>query len=163
MQVDERRRGELFRAAAQAFGEEQAETMFAMLPPPGTELATRADLDQLAGRMDQRFAAVDARFDAVDARFESFDGRFESVDGRFNTIDARFDAIDARFDTMEERMDHQREMLETRMDAIRDQMIGIFRGELIAAVSGQTRSIVIAVTTGVVGITGLVLTLAQVL
>lgn len=128
MQVDERRRGELFRAAADAFGEEQAETMFALLPPPGTELATRADLDLLAGRMDRRFAAVDARFDAI-----------------------------------EERMEHQREMLEVRMDAIRDQMIGAFRGELIAAVSGQTRTIVVAVTTGVVGITGLVLTLAQVL
>lgn len=156
MQVDERRRGELFRAAAQTFGEEQAETMFAMLPPPGTELATRADLELFASHMDQRFVGVDARFAGVDARFTS-------IDARFDAVDARFDAVDARFDAIEERMEHQRELLEIRMDAIRDQMIGVFRGELIAAVSGQTRSIIVAVTTGVVGLTGLTFTLAQVL
>jgi hypothetical protein len=61
MALDERRRSALFQAAAQALGEDHAVTMFELLPPPETELATRADLDRLEERIDLRMDGLEER------------------------------------------------------------------------------------------------------
>ena len=142
MPVEERRRSGLFEAAAQALGQEHAETMFELFPPPSTELATRADLERLGAVTDGRFATIDQRFDA---------------------IDQRFDAIDQRFDAIDQRFDDERRFLEARLDGLRDELLAAFRGELVTAVAGQTRAVIVAVAVAVFGIGGLAVTLAQVL
>ncbi len=58
MAIDEKRRSELFRALSERLGEEPATTMFELLPPAGTDLATRADLHALEQRLDARIDGV---------------------------------------------------------------------------------------------------------
>ena len=138
MAIEERRRSELFRAMSQSLGEEPAVTMFELLPPPDTELATRRDL-----------ASIDQRFDAVDQRFDAIDQRFDAVGQRFDAIDQRFDA-------------HRRE-IDAKLDALGDELLAAFRGELVTAVAGQTRAVIVATAMAVFGIGGLAVTLAQLL
>lgn len=68
-------------------------------------LATQAELNALAMRMDDRFASVDIRFEQVDKRFEQVDKRFKQVDERFDRIDIRLDRMDDRFAKLEDRLD----------------------------------------------------------
>lgn len=107
MPIDERRRSALFEAAARALGEDHAMTMFELLPPPETDLATRADLDQLEAGM------------------------------------------------------------RTEMALLREELLSAFRGELVSAIAGQTRGIVVAIMAAiiaaVIGIGGLAVTLSQLL
>jgi phage-related protein len=143
MSVDEARRSALFQAAVQALGEDPAVTMFELLPPPETDLATTADLASLEERLG-------ARIDGVEQR-----------------LGARIDGLDARIDGVVQSIDHLAETLRTEMALQREELLGAFRGELVAAISGQTRGIVVALTvaviTGVVGIGGLAVTLSQLL
>ena len=142
MAVDERRRSGLYTRLVDALGAENADTMFELLPADRDALATRAE--------------IDARFSQVDARFAQVDTRFAQVDARFDAIDERFDAVDARFDHLEQRLDD-------RLDGLRHELLAAFRGELVAAVSGQTRAVIVATATATFGIGGLAVTLAQLL
>lgn len=110
MAVDEDRRSRSFERLAAAIGRDEAVTLFDLLPPPRTELATRADL--------------------------------ELVDQRFDAVDQRFDAVDQRLDRIEE--------------ALRD-----LRGEVVTAIAGQTRALVLGVLTATVSIGGLTAVLSQ--
>jgi hypothetical protein len=146
MAVDERRRSQLYERLAGAVGEEAAGTMFELLPPPQTDLATTADLERLERKMEHRFELVDQRFEQVDQRFEHLERRF----------DERFQQVDDRFTWL------QRE-LEARIDGARDELLAAFRGELVTAVAGQTRAMLIAVVTTVAAVGGLALAMAQLL
>jgi hypothetical protein len=53
--------------------------------------------------------------------------------------------------------------VETRIDGLRDELVAVFRHELVTAVSGQTRAVVVSSATAVFGIGGLAVTLAQLL
>ncbi|MGH9041603.1 MAG: hypothetical protein ACRDZ3_15390 [Acidimicrobiia bacterium] len=120
MALDERSRHELFLRLEAVLGPAPAETLMEMMPPVGwADVATKRDLDALEQRMDLRFDAVDQRFDAVDQRFEALDDRFDAVD-------LRFEALDDRFDTME------------------NKILAAVRGDLLTAVTGQTRALVMA-------------------
>lgn len=114
MPIDERRRSALFEAAARVLGEDHAMTMFELLPPPKTDLATRADLDLLEERLDQLEAGM-----------------------------------------------------RTEMALLREELLSAFRGELVSAIAGQTRGIVVAIMAAiiaaVIGIGGLAVTLSQLL
>jgi DNA anti-recombination protein RmuC len=160
MAVDERRRSQLYERLAGAVGEEAAGTMFELLPPPQTDLATTADLERLERRMEHGFELVDQRFELVDQRFEQlerrFDERFEQFDERLLRIDDRFGHVDDRFASL------QRE-LEARIDGARDELLAAFRGELVTAVAGQTRAMLVAVVTTVAAVGGLALALTQLL
>jgi hypothetical protein len=68
MAIDERRRSQRYERLAGAVGEEAAGTMFELLPPPQTDLATIADLDRLERKMEHRFELADQRFEQVDQR-----------------------------------------------------------------------------------------------
>jgi uncharacterized protein (DUF3084 family) len=138
MAVDDDRRSRSFARLAEVIGRDEAVTIFEMLPPQGTDLATRADL----GTLDRRFEQVDQRFEQVDQRFEQVDQRFEQVDRRFEQVDQRFERIDHRLDRIE--------------TALHD-----LRGEVLTAVAGQTRSLVLGVLTATVSIGGLSALLAQ--
>jgi hypothetical protein len=160
MAVDERRRSQLYERLAGAVGEEAAGTMFELLPPPQTELATTADLERLERKMEHRFELVDQRFEQVDQRFDHlerlFDERFRQVDDRFRQVDDRFGHVDDRFTSL------QRE-LEARIDGVRDELLAAFRGELVTAVAGQTRAMLVAVVTTVGAVGGLALAMTQLL
>lgn len=63
MAVGEARRASLFHSVANLVGEEDAVTLFELLPPPSTDLATTADI----ARLEERFETVDAKMDALRA------------------------------------------------------------------------------------------------
>ncbi len=104
--------------------------------PAGTmfELLPPAGVD-VATRDD--IVRLETRLDGLEQRM---DDRFEA---QRREMDARFDAFDAR------------------LDRLRDEVVATFRGELVAAVSGQTRAIIVAVATAMFGLSGLALSLAQ--
>ena len=174
MAVDERRRSELFQAASHAFGQEHAVTMFELLPPAGSDLATQERVDLRFDDVERRFEEVDRRFEDIDRRFEEVDRRFEQIDHRFTEVDRRFEDVDRRFDEAEVRAQERHEALisifRSELGAIdarilqgRDQAIATSRSELVEAVSGQTRSLVVAVVMSVLGIATLAMAFAQVL
>jgi hypothetical protein len=95
-----------------------------MMPPVGwADVATKRDLDALEQRIDLRFEAMDHKFEAMDHRFEAMDHRFEAMDHKF---DAKFEA-----------MNHQ-------LEATKHELVALFRGELLTAVTTQTRTLVLA-------------------
>jgi hypothetical protein len=107
MAVDEDRRSRSYERLAAAIGRDEAVTLFELLPPPHTDLATRADLEALEVRIEERFRGIDARLDRID-------------------------------------------------DALRD-----LRGEVVTAIAGQTRALVLGVLTATVSIGGLSVVLGQ--
>ena len=135
MTVEEQRRHQLYEGLTNLLGPEATATMMELLPPGGHELATRSDIDR-------HFDATERRFDLIDQRFE--------------TIDQRFEAIDQRFEHLEQRIDD-------RLDALRGELLAAFRAELVTAVAGQTRAVIVATATATFGIGGLAVTLAQLL
>jgi uncharacterized protein (DUF3084 family) len=143
MAIDERQRSQLYERLASAVGEEAAMTMFELLPPPHSDVATTTDI----ARLDQRFEAIDQRFDGIDQRFEAIDQRFEAIDQRFDAIDQRFDSL--------------RRELEGGIDAAKNEVLAAFRGELVGAVAGQTKALVAAIATTTVGIGGLAVVFSQ--
>jgi hypothetical protein len=88
-------------------------------------------------------AQVDALRGEMRERFDDVDARFAQVDARFAEIDRRFDQVDARF-----------EILEHRLTAV-------FRGELNAAVTAQTRTMMFSLLGAVVSVGGLALGMQQ--
>jgi hypothetical protein len=97
MAIDERQRSQLYERLASAVGEEAAMTMFELLPPPHSDVATTADIGRLEGRID----------------------------------------------------------------AAKHEVIAAFRGELVGAVAGQTKTLVAAIATTTVGIGGLAAVFSQ--
>jgi tetrahydromethanopterin S-methyltransferase subunit G len=135
MAVDEDRRSRSYQRLAEAIGRDEAVTIFELLPPSRTELATRADL-------------------------EVFEGRFDAVDQRFDAVDQRFDAVDQRFDDLRRDIDHRVVEVHGRLDRIDDHLRDL-RSEVVAAIAGQTRALVLGVLTATVSIGGLSAVLSQ--
>jgi hypothetical protein len=135
---------ELFQAAAQMLGEEQAVTMFELLPPPGTDVASQQ--------------AVDRLFDLVDRRFAETDRRFEQIDQRLDRLEA---SVRASHDDLAQLFRTELAAVDARIVQMRDEAIAVSRGELMAAVSGQTRAMVVAVIAAVLGVTGLAVTISE--
>ena len=80
------------------------------------------------------------------------------LDGRIDGLEQR---IDDRFEAQRREMDARFDAFDARLDRLRDEVVATFRGELVAAVSGQTRAIIVAVATAMFGLSGLALSLAQ--
>jgi chromosome segregation ATPase len=152
MAVEERRRIELFERLAATIGPEATATMFDLFPPAGDDHVTRRDLQGAEERVGVRFEGVDRRFERIDQRFDEVDRRFERIDQRFDEIDRRFEQVDRRFDEVD-----------LKLDVLRNELLAAFRGELVTAVSGQTRAVIVATATATFGIGGLAVTLAQLL
>jgi hypothetical protein len=70
----------------------------------------------LEGRIDERMAL-----------------RFSAVDERFGALDERFSALDERFAAV----GHQ-------IEAAKHEVMAAFRGEIVSAVTGQTRTTIVA-------------------
>ena len=75
--------------------------------------------------------------------------------------------LETRLEGLEQRMDDgfeaQRREMDARFDGLRDELLAAFRGELVAAVSGQTKAVIVATATAVFGVSGLALSLTQLL
>jgi archaellum component FlaC len=159
MSVDERRREALLGALAETLGPEHAETMSRMLPPAGGDVAIQQGMDARFDQVDRRFDRMDQRFDGMDQRFDGIDQRLDVMDHRFDGIDQRLDVMDHRFDGIDQRfvgVEHQLEVTGERI-------VAAFRGELVTAVAGQTRTLIVASTGAVVGLGGLAAVFAQLL
>lgn len=90
MDVDDRQRHALYRQFETVLGTEHADTVMALLPPVGwADVATRADLAALEGRLEARIDAVEttlgARIDIVEA----------GLGARIDRLDTRIDRLDA--------------------------------------------------------------------
>lgn len=128
MVIDERLRHELHQRLDDVLGVDEAVTLMAHLPPTGWgDVVAREYLDMALhsqdARIDTRFAQVDTRFAEVDAR----------LDQAFARIEVRFAEMDGRFDKVE-----------GQIVALRHELIGVMRGELIAALAQQTRQTIFA-------------------
>jgi len=150
--VDERSRHQLFRRLDEVLGPDQAATLIDHLPPVGwADVATKRDLDALELRLDQRFALIDERFDHMAG---SFDQRFALIDQRFDhmagSFEARFDRVDERFGWMDDHFGQ-------RLEAAKQELIGLFHRELNA----QTKTVVFGMVTIVLTMAALAFALVR--
>jgi len=149
MAIDEPTRHELHQRLDAVLGADEAATLMAHLPPTGWgDVVTREYLDLTIraqdARLDARFTQIDARFTQIDARFTQIDAHIAQIDAHIAQIDAHIAQIDGRFDTSATAVDGRFERLEQRIDALRDEVLAAVRGELIAALSQQTRQMILA-------------------
>lgn len=142
MPVDESRRAQLRRAAAQTLGEEAAGTLMDLVTPAGQDPATRSDiqgvlsaLDAMDERWSERFAAMDQRLDAMDERWSE-----------------RLDAMDLRWSERLTAMDDQ---WEERSQGMEHRLTATFERGLREAITSQTRALVVSLLVSVVAIAGL--------
>jgi predicted ATPase len=178
---------ELYEALVLKLGERTAKLLMKrVMALEDPDWATSADLTDLTEAVMARFEQVDARFEQVDARFEQVDARFEQVDARFEQVDARFEQVDARFEQVDARFeqlggrleeglahmaeritmrreadDARFEMLAMRVDGGFDRLRAELRGELLTAVTTQTRTLVFALVGSFALYAGMTLTLLR--
>ncbi len=61
----------------------------------------------------------------------------QRIDLRFEAMDHKFEAMDHKFEAKFEAMNHQ-------LEATKHELVALFRGELLTAVTAQTRTLVLA-------------------
>ena len=127
---------ELRRRLRDLLGDVAAMALIEKFPPDGRVEALRDEMHESFEEVWERFRRVDARFDQVDARFEQVDARFEQVERHLERIDSRF------------------EVLEHRLTAA-------FRGELNAAITAQTRTVMFSMLGSIVSVGAIAVTLQQ--
>ena len=94
MAISEAARADLYTGLSEVLGRDRAETLMAYLPTfDPTDIATRADIENLRQEMNRRFEQVDQRFEQIDRRFEQVDQRFEQIDRRFAAVNGRLDRL----------------------------------------------------------------------
>jgi uncharacterized protein (DUF3084 family) len=164
---------ELHDGLARHLGERTAALLMKrVMAMEGRDWVTSRELSELGAAVMARFEQVDARFEQVDARFEQVDARFEQVDARFEQVDARFERVEARmeegFARIDERIDARREfddarfaMLAGRVDNGFDRVQSDLRGQLLAAVTTQTRTLLFALLGSFAVYSGLTLSLLR--
>lgn len=127
-------------------GMADAATLLEHLPPFAWDrLATKDDVQKLAVRLDQRLEGMDQRFERVGNRLDGVEQGLVALRQDFAVAQARN---------------------EVRFTQVRDELTAVFRAELVAAVSGQTRSLLIGLVStsatfaaALVGVVALLLTL----
>jgi hypothetical protein len=100
--------------------------------------------------VDGRFDDHDRRFDALEARFDDHDRRFDDHDRRFDKVDARFELVMQRFETTDE-----------HIERAKHEVIAVVRGELLTAVTGQTRQLIFTMGATVAAIGAMAVALAR--
>ena len=167
MAVEEHRRIELHRAVAELWGEEVANTLFELVGPSGHELATRADIEmvlEVLEAMDQRWqeraeanerrwqatqAATNARIAALEDRHERSQA---ATNARTEALEA---ATNAQLDGFEDREHHRQAANDARLEALEQRLTAVFERGIRAAVTSQTRTLVVSQLGSLVIIAGL--------
>ena len=145
MAVDERSRHELYQRLEGVLGPDAATTLMSHLPPVGwADVATKGDLQHLEAVTKSDLRALEERLDA-----------------RFVKVDARFTQVDARFTTVEERLEARFDLVEQKIERSRAEVLAAIRGEIVSAVSFQTRTMVVSFFAAVVTSGSLVLAAAR--
>lgn len=125
----------------------------ASLPPQGwADVATSEDLSNLEERFTVRLEAMDERFATrLDAMDERFTGRLDAMDERFTV---RLDGLGDQFDQLSERFD-------LKLESSANELRADFRGEITAAITAQTRTVILALFGTLLSSGGLVLAAAR--
>jgi predicted nuclease with TOPRIM domain len=147
MGIDGPRRDELIAQLAQVIGEEAAAAMSELLPPAGGDPVS--------------WQQVSARFDQVDARFEQLEHRMDGLEHRMDGLEHRMDGLEHGMGRLEHRFDELEVRLDDRFALVQAEMTAVFRGELVAAVQGQTRAFLVALVTILAGTGALAAVLAS--
>lgn len=80
MTTEEARRHDLYNAVIEVFGEDNAETLMALLPThEGIDLATRDDLLGVSDGLSSRMNRLEARFDRLDERIDAVNQRLDRL------------------------------------------------------------------------------------
>ncbi len=176
MSNDPRSRDHLRQRLDQTIGEEASDTLMEALPPvPSNELATKADLGELEQRLGARVDGVEERLGArVDGVEERLGARVDGVEER---LGARVDGVEERLglrlggteeriggleQTLALRIDEAEQRTVIRLEATEHKLSAVFRGELNAAVTAQTRAMLVSTFTTAVGVGSLVLAAAKI-
>ena len=144
MARDPRSRHELKRKLEEALGQEAADTLMEALPPhPWDELATKADVALL--RTDVEALRADV-------------GVLKSDVG---VLKSDVGALKSDVTLLRRDVERLEERFELKLEAMGHQLIGAFRGELNAAITGQTRAILVSMVGMALSTGSLVLAAAQ--
>jgi chromosome segregation ATPase len=138
MVVDETQRERLRTGLLAVLDQEDAETLMAALRERD-DLATRADVDALGARFEERFAAIDQRFEAIERRLDGMDQRFAAIQLQLARFDERFATTDER-------------ITRAKFEVI---------GTLSTAMITQTRTMIFTMAGTVVALGGMALTLSR--
>jgi len=184
MALTERSRSALYRGLSEVLHDEEAVgEMLSYFPARDVdEPASRDFVDARIAHVESRFVALDARmevgFASTDARFSELEtrmeARFSSVEARmeagFLATEARFSSVEARMEaglsSLEARMDARSSSLEARMeagfsasDARMDAGLADFRGEVVAAMHAEIRTMTQWTVGSIVAVVGLLVAL----
>ena len=129
MTADAARRRALLRAAADSWGQEAADTLSELLPPPDDRPATGRDIE-----------GVLAAIDALDTRLSS----------RIDVLKERIDRLEMRFDAFEGTLD-------LKFESAVDRITAAFERRISDAVTTQTRTLVFSQLGALVVLAALVL------
>lgn len=108
-------------------GGKAAETLRDLLPPPGTDVATKDDIAELRTLIEALRAEMLAGFERIDQRFEQVEGEFARADER----------------------------TDLKLAALRDHLTGAFHEGINAAIVSQTRTLVLSQLAALVAIAAL--------
>ena len=160
MTVDERRRHELYDRLQETIGPEPADTLMAQLPlVEWADIAQNADLKRLESVIQAQFERFEATTQATLDRFEA------ATDHRLDRFEAatqvQFERLGAELGSLRRDVEHLACDLRTEIQSagttLRFEMTALFRGELNAAVTSQTRIIMISYSMMMIAFVGLVL------
>lgn len=129
-----RTRSELLRLFEPTLGPEAATALVEEIEVVDADrLATKADLAATRDELRGEIIPVHHRIDLLEER----------LDGRFDRIDERFEAV------------------YSTIGQAKNEILAAYRGEITAAVSGQTRAIIFTMIGTVLSLGGLAIALAQ--
>ena len=119
MAVTEPQRLALHKAACEALGDEEGDTLMALTPPANTEIATRQDLERIGERLDTRIVSLEERLDGkMNSLEERLNFRMDSLETRLNAKMKRLEELlSAQMKSLETRLNARMDSLEERLDA----------------------------------------------
>jgi hypothetical protein len=114
-------------------------------------------LERLEQVTDERAARTMSEFfDEHDDEDPSIMARFDQQDAALRDHSARFDQIDRRFETQELQLDH-------RFDRLALELTGVFRTEIAAAITSQTRTVIFGMLGSAAALFAMAIAIGQVL
>jgi len=117
-----------------------------------------AGLEARFDQVEAHLAEHDARFGGIAARFDGIDTRFDGIDGEIAGIDTRFDGIHGEIAGLRVSVDRLQEVLDYRLTGLAHELTAVFRGELNATVTSQTRTTIFALVATMLTLCGFFLT-----